>query len=211
MSYSGISSAVGAVAGTGASVVSLFVSREQGDDPGQITLSGLVLPGITQSIRVSRNWNIESVPIEGGPNAKLVRNLGDAIIEVEQILLDDREVGLAEDLAAAATGNFGDLIAGSSSDTPVLTAVDKLLALDSLHRRVDANGLPVIWDAENDHLGARGIGTVLFQLLDDGQQIKDRIPVRLAFVEFAPVVIESVAAIVNTPSEEAAEGLSPFG
>ncbi|MDP8255452.1 MAG: hypothetical protein P9M14_06875 [Candidatus Alcyoniella australis] len=174
------------------SIASFIHTRSTGDDPGQVLLGGIPLPGLTQSVTIDQQHDIEGVPIEGSNGkVKLWHGLGDAEISIDQVLTTDESRGLLDILGDLATLDLGSVyseFSGGSADA--MTAHEKLRAIALLFQRVGPEGLVEV-ELQNEHVNAQ-LGDqvkVLFAGLGSADADDDTLSVSLRFVEFCPALV----------------------
>jgi len=185
-----------------ASIASLLVDRQAGEDPGGIVVrrvatgTEFVLPGLVQRIWVGgQKHDFEGVPIEGrSGNLKLYHGVTDAEIYVELYLFDDDETTWGEDISQWLTLNFGDayrrtkeLIEGKAE---TLTALEKLETINVIYHMRDLPDMtPSVFEVSNPHINAR-LGSdakVLFgELVSETLAGKSIVRVNIKFVEHVP-------------------------
>lgn len=139
---------------------------------GQIKLSGVLLPGIMNSLSVQTDVRFDSAE-QDGMSGKVKVPLGwedSAVVMTVELLSDD------------------------SSD-----CYDKLSGLNAIFKDTDKGANPKVYTVVNSHLIARGINQVVFSSLSSSETDKDDVILAtLNFTEHLPVVTKTEKRTIAT-------------
>lgn len=147
-------------------------------EDGLVSVDGLVLPGLLVDLSVDCRVRFDEQSVDGASGKKRTP-LG----------WEDAEVSLTLELTTHDEGP---------------DCYEKLEGLNSLFRWHDAQANPRIYQVNNRHLQARGVGELIFSELNSYETDRDdTILAILSFVENNPPVVKTEMAVAKSAHQKA--------
>lgn len=151
-------------------------------EDGAIKIDGRELPGILDTQSVDANVRFDEQDVDGASGKKRT-----------PIGWEDTEVTLA-------------LVLTTDEDDSGSDCYEKLEIINSIFRGHDNSANPKVYDVDNRHLAARGVGRLIFKgLMSDESEADDTVYAVLTFVEHNPPVVKTEMAVAKSAHQKAAD------
>jgi len=187
----------GAIAGNAGSLLGLISNPTPPDDISVLTLDKFTLPGIVQSEEITKELDVEYVPIEDlSGSVKLIKGHKDARLRYQLTLVNDPvDDGIMGDIGSVLSGDPAALIDkyfGGDKAAPQ-TAVQKLDTIKwffNYYTQQSPHHWKIRQELANSKYKTQTISEVIWERMTIGRNsTSDKIEVSAEFTEYKPAVI----------------------